>query len=141
MKKKKEKMMHLRIDNEMFQRLKDIGDGTGVSVSEIARQAIVDRLETPDLKERLTAIEQKLNIQKPPPPKHHHKRITYEPPTERPLPELTPDETRWLQKRTLPLDSRQEIRVTVYQNTLEAGEREIINSIRKKRNLNVTWQT
>ncbi len=66
-KKKKNKLMHIRIDDETYQKIQDVGTGTGMTASQFAREAIHDKLQEPDIKQlrtRLSQIENELKNKK-----------------------------------------------------------------------------
>ncbi len=58
---------------------------------------------------------------------------------ETPLAELTAEEAAWLKLKGLPADSRQQFNVHLQQADMSGSERKIINSLKKKRNLQTTW--
>ena len=65
--KKKNKLMQIRIDNETYQKIKEVGEATGMTASQFAREAISYKLEAPDihqLYERLNDIANRLKEHK-----------------------------------------------------------------------------
>ncbi len=52
---------------------------------------------------------------------------------------LTEEEAAWLKARKMPTDSRKEICFSMQQKIATEEDRRIIQQLRKKRNLHVTW--
>ncbi len=61
--KKKNKLMQIRLDSETYQKIKDTGEATGMTASQFARIAIMDKLDAPDIQQRLDEIEKQLKQQ------------------------------------------------------------------------------